>query len=121
LNAKASELRKSFWWPASLVLIMYAYVASRGSVLFPIQTVPCWVFSLLTAALPVLFTKTGGNKFDRFTGDLSYPVYVNHFILIQVFGSFMIPNSLVFVIVSIIFSTATIVFVERPSRRLKFS
>jgi peptidoglycan/LPS O-acetylase OafA/YrhL len=120
LNAKASELRKNLWWPASLVLIMYAYVASRGSVLFPIQTFPWWVFSLLTAALPVLFIKTGGNKFDRFAGDLSYPVYVNHFILIQVFGSFMIPNGLVFVIVSIIFATATIVFVERPSRRLKF-
>lgn len=121
LYAKAPGSRKNFWWSVTMLLIMYAYVASRGPVLFPMQTFPWWVFAALTAALPVLFAKTGANKFDRFAGDLSYPVYVNHFIVIQIFGSVMTPNGLVFAAVSILLAAATIVLVERPARHFRFS
>jgi peptidoglycan/LPS O-acetylase OafA/YrhL len=100
---------------------MYGYVAARGSLLFPIQTFPWWMFALLTAIVPVLFAKTSANKYDRFAGDLSYPVYVNHFIVIQIFGSIMVPNGLLFAIASILLAAATIVLVERPAQRLKFS
>ena len=39
---------------------------------------------LLFFAIPVLFNLTTHNRFDRFVGDLSYPIYVVHFPLILV-------------------------------------
>jgi peptidoglycan/LPS O-acetylase OafA/YrhL len=37
----------------------------------------------LTVALPFLFKHTEGAKFDRLSGDLSYPVYLCHMIFIE--------------------------------------
>lgn len=113
--------RKNLWQPVALLMMMYAYAASRGSILFPTQTFPWWLFVALTVAVPLLFAKTSSNKLDRFAGDLSYPVYINHFIVIQIFGSIAAPNGFVFAIVSILLATATVILIERPAQRLKFS
>lgn len=120
LHAKA-PVRKNFWQPLTLLLVMYAYVAWRSPILFPLQTFPWWLFAALTIVVPLLFTKTASNKLDRFAGDLSYPVYINHFIIIQTVGSVVTPNGFVFALVSILMATATLILVERPARRLKFS
>ncbi|HAN55729.1 MAG TPA: hypothetical protein DCQ77_05875 [Betaproteobacteria bacterium] len=52
---------------------------------------------------------------------MSYRVYINHFIIIQTVGSVVTPNGFVFALVSILMATATLILVERPARRLKFS
>lgn len=119
LRMKAPE-SKNFWRPIALLLVMYVYVASRGTILFPIQTFPWWLFALLTVAIPFLFVKTSQSKFDRFAGDLSYPLYLNHFIVIQTVGSIISPNGFVFALVSILLAAVTVTFVERPSQHLKF-
>jgi peptidoglycan/LPS O-acetylase OafA/YrhL len=118
LLAQAAN-RKKLWQPIVLLLLMYAYVASRGQALFPMPTFPWWLFAAMTGAVPLLFAKTASNKLDRFAGDLSYPVYINHFIVIQVVGSFVGPNGLLFAVVSILLAMATLILVERPARLLK--
>ena len=39
-------------------------------------------FSLLFVAMPYLFHLTRRNKIDRYLGDLSYPIYINHRLVI---------------------------------------
>jgi peptidoglycan/LPS O-acetylase OafA/YrhL len=121
LCSKEAKPQEKLILPITLLLLMYAYIASRCSILFPIQRFPWWIFAGVTAAVPLLFAKTAANKFDRFAGDLSYPVYVNHFIIVQTLGSITAPNGLAFALTSILFGVATLIFVERPARSFKLS
>ncbi len=46
-------------------------------------TLKYWLFVLLTMiSIPYLFCYTKNSKFDRYIGELSYPVYMTHFICI---------------------------------------
>lgn len=45
---------------------------------------PFWIIGI-----PVLFALFGGGKVDRFIGELSYPIYLFHFIIIAVFKVLM--------------------------------
>ncbi len=121
LCSKEAVPQEKLILPTVLLLLMYAYIAFRGQLLFPIQRFPWWIFAGVTAAVPFLFAKTASNKWDRFAGDLSYPVYVNHFIVIQILGSAITPNGLVFAVVSILLATATLILIEQPARALKLS
>jgi peptidoglycan/LPS O-acetylase OafA/YrhL len=42
-------------------------------------------FSLMFFAVPCLFHRTKANKADQFLGDLSYPIYINHVLILWVF------------------------------------
>ena len=124
ITAPAIKFKGSGWRgalvPGIVVCAMYFYTASRGDALFPIHSFPWWLFALLTAAVPFLFRFTAANPIDRFAGDLSYPIYVNHFVIIQLVGSLIAPIGILFAAVSIAFAAATVFIVERPARRLKF-
>ena len=99
---------------------MFVFVAARHSTLFLNPAFPWWEFVALTIAIPFLFALTGKNKYDSFAGDLSYPVYVNHFLIIQIVSSFMAPSGLVYALLSIAIAAATVMLIERPTRRWKF-
>jgi peptidoglycan/LPS O-acetylase OafA/YrhL len=117
---RSSQASKNLWAPIALLLSMYGYVALKGAHLFPLHAFPWWIFAVLTAALPALFAKTASHKLDRFAGELSYPVYINHFIVIQILGAAIGPNGFVFGSASVLLAIATVVLVERQTRRLKF-
>lgn len=121
LAARRPDARRRFWGAMGVVAFMYGYIAWRGTSLFPIQAFPWWVFVLLTAAIPLLFATTRANRYDRFAGDLSYPVYVNHFIVIQVLGSFAAPNGFMFAVASVSLAAITIFLVERPAQLRKLA
>ena len=38
---------------------------------------------LVTIAVPIVFAATKGNQFDRFVGEMSYPIYITHMLLIE--------------------------------------
>ncbi|MEO6852687.1 MAG: hypothetical protein ABI410_21050, partial [Rhodoferax sp.] len=40
-------------------------------------------YGLWALAIPVLFCIFGGYKYDRFIGELSYPVYLSHLIVVS--------------------------------------
>jgi len=103
------------------LLVMYTVLAARGTNLFPIQTFPWWLFLILTASIPLLFSATSKNKIDKFIGELSYPVYINHFLLIQILGTVAVPSGILFASVSCLVAVVMVLLVERPARKLKFS
>jgi peptidoglycan/LPS O-acetylase OafA/YrhL len=44
---------------------------------------------VLTLTLPFLFLLTGRVRFDRFIGELSYPIYLIHIMLITLFSIYL--------------------------------
>lgn len=63
-------------------------LASAGLILMafgPATIVPFWQIPIFALAIPALFQLTRSNRFDRLIGELSFPVYVLHFPIIQFF------------------------------------
>lgn len=121
LRLKASKGLSDLVTPFVVVVLMYVFVFMRRAILFPEHAFPWWLFAALTAALPILFTLTSSNRIDKFIGDLSYPVYLNHLPVIQIFGTVFGPNGLAFTLVSCGIAVLMVLFVDRPLRRFKFS
>jgi peptidoglycan/LPS O-acetylase OafA/YrhL len=106
---------------AAAALGMAAMLWWRQGVLFPMQAFPWWVFCLLVTAVPVLFHLTSRNRIDRFIGDLSYPVYLNHFVLTQMMGSlFFPPPGWLIAVTSVALAAVTVLLVERPAQAWKW-
>jgi peptidoglycan/LPS O-acetylase OafA/YrhL len=69
---------------ALLLLLLYVHLQTVayitrvvGREIGILLTYPFWI-----VAIPVLFLVFGGNKTDRIVGELSYPVYLIHFVVI---------------------------------------
>ena len=121
LGAALAHLHETRGYRDGLVVTgMYAMIAWKRE-LFPMAVFPWWMFTAITASVPVLFTMTKDNRFDRAMGELSYPVYINHFIVIQVFGTLFGANGLLFASMSVLMAFVTVRLVERPIQWLKLS
>jgi peptidoglycan/LPS O-acetylase OafA/YrhL len=59
----------------------------------PIDTRKIYYFSLFIS-IPIIFKQFNKNKFDKFVGDLSYPIYISHFVLIN-FSFLFLPKQYV--------------------------
>jgi peptidoglycan/LPS O-acetylase OafA/YrhL len=115
------ESRRGYVTAGLVSVAMGTVVFLRHAVLFTNPAFPWWEFLALVGIIPLLFALTSGNKYDRFAGDLSYPIYVNHFLIIQITSSFIAPNGALYAVLTIAVAAAMIMFVERPSQRWKFS
>jgi len=49
-------------------------------------------YLLVLISIPYLFNKFKNNKFDRFLGELSYPLYLCHFLIIDIFAQIIKVN-----------------------------
>lgn len=82
-----------------------------------------WGSLVVTAcALPFLFHTFRNNRFDRFLGDLSYPVYISHMFFISLLRFSDIPGEwqCVWVLALSIMSAILLhLFIERPMDRLR--
>lgn len=73
--------------------------------------------------IPFIFNLLKNNKIDRFIGELSFPIYISHFLIIDILTHFTnIPHvflGLVTTIISIIFSILILIFFIKPIDRLR--
>jgi peptidoglycan/LPS O-acetylase OafA/YrhL len=73
------------------------YLASKLSTYFLIIVSLIWfkipiakyfnsfvLFTLITLLLPLTFFFSANNKWDKYIGDLSYPIYIGHFLIINI-------------------------------------
>ena len=75
-------------------------------------------FLMLIFGLPLLFLFSKNSKFDRYIADLSYPIYLSHFLIIEILTStVVIPKYLfgaVVAVLSIMVSVILYQFVIKP-------
>ncbi len=107
-------------WLLLLPIVIYSLYFQNGYV----NTVSAMsLYVGLALALPLLFIATGANKIDRFIGDLSYPIYVVHWLIMPLVAYWGLQNTrlwapTVFGLVMISAFVLTIL-VERPMQRLR--
>jgi len=96
-----------------LILLFYPF--------FPGQLIRAWLFYGFTAlCLPFLFHQTRKSKMDNRIGELSYPLYVVHILLIAVMGQFLskevysVWGGVIAVMVSVVASLILIKYVANP-------
>jgi peptidoglycan/LPS O-acetylase OafA/YrhL len=82
-----------------------------------------FLFFATILSLPFIFHKTKNQKYDRFIGELSYPVYISHFLIINTITHFTNLNhdylGLVATIVSIILAVLLTHMVINPIDRIR--
>lgn len=70
----------------------------------------------------LFFYMTSKNRFDRFVGELSYPIYVVHLLVLNVLGSFMTRSpsfSNWVVVISVLLSMGLVVWIQNPIERYR--
>ena len=87
-----------------------------------------WTYLGLTvAAIPFLFMATGQSRVDRYVGELSFPVYITHILVLMFLGN-LLPHraggfhpslGLSTLAVSTALSVAMIKFLIRPIDRIR--
>ncbi len=82
----SNPLLTGIWAVLCLVIIFYQYLPGDDAKL--------WVYTLLFAmALPFIFYLTKNYKWDRYVGELSYPLYLVHVLVILVLKYTDISNT----------------------------
>ncbi|WP_430395340.1 hypothetical protein [Ferrovibrio sp.] len=74
----------------------------------------------LAVSLPAILSLTNDNRVDRFLGELSYPIYVVHVLVISAMSMVMQKSAfltLAAVMVTIAVSVVAVLAVERPIDR----
>lgn len=77
-----------------------------------------------TAAISFIFTLTKDSKFDRYIGELSYPVYILHMIIVKMYFALNIPsmpyiNTLTISILTLTCSVITTKLIQLPIDRIR--
>ncbi|MGF9562913.1 acyltransferase [Neorhizobium sp. BT27B] len=103
-----------------LMVCAFGGVAIFGDTLFPTADFPWWQFVGLTLTIPILFSLTSGGKVDGFIGDLSYPVYIVHFQVIQMLGTYFQPSGLLFAVASVAIAVPMVLLIDRRANHLKW-
>ena len=65
---------------------------------------------------------TSKSRLDRFIGELSYPVYVVHILVINILGDFMVRGSLFTVLaasITVFVSIALVKYVQAPTEKYR--
>jgi peptidoglycan/LPS O-acetylase OafA/YrhL len=82
-----------------------------------------WLYLMLSLAIPTLFELTKKSNFDKFLGDLSYPIYILHvpIALLIVWALDIQHAPAVPLLFFVIFASSLVVlFVERPIDRFRY-
>lgn len=91
LPSRARAFRLQGWGPyllAGVVLVGVLVASSKGvewlGAVVGYHYAVLVFYGLWALAIPVLFCIFGSYKFDRFIGELSYPVYLSHLVVVSV-------------------------------------
>jgi len=85
------------------------------------------LFLIFLLLLPFTFIYQNNNKFDKWVGDLSYPIYIGHMLVLSIFVpvlktyGFENPaiNSIIYVIISVIFSILLNHYIGNPFEKVR--
>jgi len=107
----------------AIYIIVIAFIMTSNLLPGP-HMVLCYLFYLLIfVSLPFIFSLTKASKVDRTIGELSYPLYICHYPLLELLQSFEFISSFytpfLLVILSLIFSLLLNKFIAYPIERIR--
>ena len=120
------RLRQQAWSDlAGKVAWAVALIATVAFSLVPMPDIgKQWAYyALLACAIPLIFQFTKNSRVDRWIGELSYPVYICHMLILRVIGNY-VPNhylALAACAGSIMFSILLMKFVIEPIETIRRS
>ena len=77
------------------------------------------LLGLTAAVMPGLFDALSANRFDRLAGDLSYPFYICHFLIVAFVEAMPDPPPDALILLSTLGLAGTLLFLERPLHRVR--
>lgn len=104
---KRHPLLEGGGWDQGLLMVPYSYWS---------------VLALTIVSLPFVFYAFGKQKWDRFLGDLSYPLYINHVFIISALEALSVKQeniSLYALLLGIVTAILLTYLVERPLDNLR--
>ncbi|WP_426074134.1 acyltransferase family protein [Janthinobacterium sp. DSP2-3-3] len=78
---------------ASSLIFMLTFAISLKSLPVPVKMLAPFFYLSVFVLLPIIFNFTKSNKLDRFIGELSYPLYVVHILVINM-ANFIFGDSI---------------------------
>lgn len=95
-----------------LMLILAGLIVAYSFLPIEVEKRMQLMIILVAFSVPFIFIATKNYKFDRFLGDLSYPFYISHYLLVN---HVLVPNAPAWVLLlSLLFSILILYFVEYP-------
>ncbi len=76
------KISKYIFWLFLLYTLFYNFIPPKY-ILNYLNTVDFLYCILFTISMPFIFLYTNKNRIDKFLGELSYPIYVSHFLVIK--------------------------------------
>jgi peptidoglycan/LPS O-acetylase OafA/YrhL len=99
---------KWHWFVVGLLSLVF--LSAGGAVAAPLR------YAALFLIVPSLFLLTKANRLDRFVGELSYPVYISHMVVLYTLAQYYKGgNELPAILITMLLSVGIYAFVERPA------
>jgi peptidoglycan/LPS O-acetylase OafA/YrhL len=114
--------RAPAWLGYAACAAILALVAFLPMLKPPREIAPWLVYAAITLATPLVFRAFRGHAWDRWIGDLSYPIYLSHLVVIGLVLTFNPPYALwVALGGTLALSAALLVFIDMPVDRWRQS
>ncbi|MBS0190998.1 MAG: acyltransferase [Phycisphaerales bacterium] len=107
-NAVPGWLSMAWWIATVVVIVFWMQIPLPGGVK------ALGLLGLVATAIPIVFMRTKRNKLDRYIGELSYPVYISHFLVVSCLTGLGWREGYVAVPVTIVVSIALYHLIDRP-------
>ncbi|WP_379967854.1 acyltransferase family protein [Epilithonimonas sp. UC225_85] len=105
----------SIWISVIAITFLYSFIN--------IEFKEIYYCILFFTALPFIFILTKRNKIDTYIGELSYPIYISHWLVVIVINYFKIPylesSGVVVVSITIIFSILLNEFIAKKVEKIR--
>jgi peptidoglycan/LPS O-acetylase OafA/YrhL len=101
---------------AALVAVLAFMVAYMH---LPAYKVDLFYYPLFAAAVPLLFMLSKDSRIDRYIGELSYPMYISHLLVLYVLTRLNWPMPLLAPLFTVAISIAVFELIDRPVERFR--
>lgn len=81
-----SLINISFLIICVLFTLLYSYISAFKLKYLPFSIKEILYFTIITLLMPLLFNYFKNNKLDNKIGELSYPVYISHMLILMIFS-----------------------------------
>ncbi len=107
------------WLLLSALVVLYQFIPSQ----LPKQII---LYAITICALPFLFSFTNTHHWDHFVGELSYPMYISHYLVLQLLdwkfkgeSWYSAQSGLLCVVLTVIFSVCLMYGISMPIDRYR--